>query len=295
MIRGATRLQEGLIERIHELIRSEGVKPGARLNEKQLAARLSVSRSPVRAALDVMASRGLVVRRPHRGVELVALPPANDGPIAMPERSDEDLLVLIAADRNRMALDDEFSESELMQLYGVSRVVVRGALEKLADLDMVRRKPGYGWRFLTSWNAEIRRESYRFRMMVEPAAIMEPGYALGPGWAEQMRHQHEASLRQPWTAFFSSVAFFEMNASFHEGIAAGSGNRFFVEAIRRQNRLRRFSNYNWRHGFERVRANHAEHMAILDPLEAGDRELAALMMRRHLEAASGWRAGDATA
>lgn len=290
MTQGATRLQEGLIERIHQLVRSDGVRPGERLNEKQLAERLNVSRSPVRAALDVMASRGLVVRRPHRGVELVALPPANDAHTATPERSDEDLLVLIAADRNRMALGDEFSESELMQSYGVSRALLRGTLEKLADLGMVGRKPGYGWRFLTSWNAEIRRESYRFRMTVEPAAIMEPGFALAEGWAEQMRRQHEASLSQPWTAF-SSVALFEMNASFHEGIANGSGNRFFVEAVRRQNRLRRFANYNWRHGFERVRANHAEHMAILDPLEAGDRELAALMMRRHLEAASGWRGG----
>jgi DNA-binding GntR family transcriptional regulator len=288
MSQGATRLQEGLIERIHELVRSQGVRPGERLNEMQLAEQLNVSRSPVRAALDVMASRGLVVRRPHRGVELVALPPANDPPAATPERSDEDLLVLIARDRNSMALGDEFSEAELMQLYGVSRTVLRGALEKLADLDMVQRKPGYGWRFLTSWDAEIRRESYRFRMMVEPAAIMEPGFALAEGWAQDTRRQHEAILRQPWTAF-SSVALFEMNASFHEGIAAGSGNRFFLDAVRRQNRLRRFSNYNWRHGFERVRANHAEHMAILDPLEAGDHELAALMMRRHLEAASGRR------
>jgi DNA-binding GntR family transcriptional regulator len=84
-----------------------------------------------------------------------------------------------------------------------------------------------------------------------------------------------------------------MNASFHEGIAAGSGNRFFVEAVRRQNRLRRFASYNWRLGVERVRANHTEHMAIPDPLEAGDCELAALMMRRHLQAASGWRPSTA--
>jgi DNA-binding GntR family transcriptional regulator len=129
-------------------------------------------------------------------------------------------------------------------------------------------------------------------MMIEPAAILEPGYALLEGWADDMRRRHDASLAQPWTAF-SSVALFEMNASFHEGIAAGSGNGFFVEAVRRQNRLRRFANCNWRLGAQRVRANHTEHMAILDPLEAGDRELAALMMRRHLHAASGWRLSTA--
>jgi DNA-binding GntR family transcriptional regulator len=283
-----TRLQEGLIERIYALIHADGMAPGERLNEKQLAERLNVSRSPIRAALDVMASRGVVVRRPHRGVELVALPPDTGAAPPAGGRSDEDLLVLIAQGRDSKALGDTVSEAELMQLYDVPRPVVRGALEKLADLGMVRRKPGYGWQFLTVWDAEIRGESYRFRLIVESAAITEPAFRLPEGWAGEMRRRHEASLSQPWTAF-SSVALFEMNAAFHEGIAAGSGNRFFVEAVRRQNRLRRFANYNWRYGFERVRANNAEHMAILDPLEAGDVELAALMMRRHLDAAWNWR------
>ena len=83
----------------------------------------------------------------------------------------------------------------------------------------------------------------------------------------------------------SSVAFFEMNAAFHEGIAEASGNRFFLEAMRRQNRLRRFSIYNWKHGFERVRANHAEHLEILRRLETGDTQLASVLMKRHLEIA----------
>jgi len=284
----ATALQEGLAERICEVIESDGLALGDRLNEKRLAERLHVSRSPVRAALDILARRGLVVRRPQRGVELIALPPKRSAkPRA--ERSGEsrkdDLLVRIARERDQGLLGDDFSESELMQRYGVPRQVLRRVLELLADLHMVERKPGYGWRFLTVWNADVRRESYRFRMLIEPAAILEPGFALPAGFAEDMRRRHEANLTEPWTAS-SSVAFFEMNAAFHEGIAAASGNRFFLEAIRRQNRLRRFGSYNWKHGLERVRANYAEHMAILDKLEAGDQEIAAVLMRRHLEEAS---------
>ncbi len=39
-----------------------------------------------------------------------------------------------------------------------------------------------------------------------------------------------------------------MNAAFHEGLVKASGNRFFFESIRRMNRLRRLSNYDWKHG-----------------------------------------------
>lgn len=278
-----TPLQEDLIDRICAMIYDDGIAPGGRLNENQLAERLNVSRSPVRAALGVMAQRGLVVRKPQRGVELLALPPKTN-PIESKEK--DDFLVKIARDRDSAALGDEFSEAELMQHYGVSRAVVRSALDALSDFNMVRRKPGYGWQFLTVWNPESRKESYRFRKVIEPAAILETGFSLGAGWADEMRLRHEASLSEPWEEV-SAITFFEMNAAFHEGIAQASGNRFFLDSIRRQNRLRRLANYNWRHGFDRVKANYTEHMAILDQLLAGDFELAALLMRRHLDIAEG--------
>ncbi|GAU85678.1 hypothetical protein BIWAKO_05626 [Bosea sp. BIWAKO-01] len=281
--RQPTRLQEELAARIMELARVDGVVPGDRLNEKTLAERLNVSRSPVRAALDLLAMRGLVIRRPQRGVELLATLPAEA--TASGERAgDDDLLVRIATDRDNGRLGDEISETELMQRYDAARPTVRRALDLLADLQMVERKPGYGWRFLTSWSAELRRDSYRFRLVIEPAAILEPGFALPPGFADEMRRRHDESLSLPWSET-SSVAFFEMNAAFHEGIAEASGNRFFLEAMRRQNRLRRFSIYNWKHGFERVRANYTEHLEILRRLEAGDMELASMLMKRHLEIA----------
>lgn len=279
--RQPTRLQEELAGRIMELARADGVVPGDRLNEKTLAERLNVSRSPVRAALDLLATRGLVIRRPQRGVELLAALPA-EATTSGERGGDDDLLVHIATDRDNGRLGDDISETELMQRYDAVRPTVRRALDLLADLKMVERKPGYGWRFLTRWSAELRRESYRFRLIIEPAALLEPGFALLPGFAEEMRRQHDESLSLPWSES-SSVAFFEMNAAFHEGLAEASGNRFFLEAMRRQNRLRRFSIYNWKHGFDRVRANHSEHMEILTRLEAGDTELAAVLMRRHLE------------
>jgi DNA-binding GntR family transcriptional regulator len=105
-----------------------------------------------------------------------------------------------------------------------------------------------------------------------------------------MRERHEAFFRGPWSESHS-IAFFEMNAAFHEGLAAASGNRYFLAAIQRQTRLRRLSNYDWRHGRERVEVNCREHLEMLDRLEAGDMELAALLMQRHLDVASKLRSG----
>jgi DNA-binding GntR family transcriptional regulator len=276
-----TRLQQDLVDRITSLIHEDALHIGARLNENRLAERLAVSRSPVRAALNHLVACGVLAHRPQRGMELIAHP-------ALPEATKndaepkDDLLIRIARDRDQRRLDDEISETELMRRYDVPRHAIRKALVLLADLDMVERKPGYGWRFNDSWDAAAREESYQFRMVIEPAAILSAGFILDPAWAEDMRARHTLSITTPWTET-SSVALFEMNAAFHEGLALASGNRHFHACIQRQSRLRRFACYNWQHGFERVRINHAEHMEILDRLESGDRDIAAALMRRHLD------------
>lgn len=204
------------------------------------------------------------------------------------------MLVRIARDRQRGQLGEHASEKELMDRYALSRPALRQVLERLTELGLAERKLGYGWRFTNDvWDSDARHESYRFRMTVEPAAIREPGFALSPEWIADMRKRHETFLLAPWTEA-SSIAFFEMNAAFHEGIAAGSGNRYFVLAIQRQNRLRRLSNYDWKHGRERVQVNCREHLEMLARIDAGDHELAALLMHRHLEVASRLRSGQTT-
>jgi DNA-binding GntR family transcriptional regulator len=284
-----TPLHLELADRIARLIHDESLAPGARLNENRLAEQLGVSRTPVRAALQHLAAQGFVERKPNRGVELIAPPPL---PLAPAEASeaDNELVLRISHDRQRGRLADYVSEKDLMESYDLGRPAIKQALERLADLGVVERKLGYGWRFLADvWDYAARQESYRFRMVIEPAAIREPGFALPPGWYEDMRAQHERFLRAPWTEG-SSVAFFEMNAAFHAGVAAASGNRFFLAAIERQNRLRRLANYDWTHGRERVEVNCREHLEMLERMHAGDTELAALLMQRHLDVASRLRA-----
>ena len=279
-----TRLQQEIAERILQLVRDDALAAGAWLNENATARRLGVSRTPVRAALDHLAEQGVVRRHLNKGIEILKLPAAGDS-VLPPEEIDL-AMVRLAHERENGLLPDEVSELEVMRRYELGRPEAQKLLARLADLDMVERKPGYGWRFLHEpRDQRLREESYRFRLIIEPLAMLEPGFHLDPGWIAEMRARHAETLRQPWRES-SSVAFYEMNADFHEGLAAATGNRYFHSAVRRQNQLRRLSNYDWDHGFERVQVNCTEHLGMLDHLDAGENEVASALMRSHLLRAS---------
>jgi DNA-binding GntR family transcriptional regulator len=282
-----SRLQRQLSADILELIRAEQRAPGTRLAEVALAERLQVSRTPVRAALKLLAQRKLVRQGAQRGYFVASSASSRRAAPAKPVPADSDrLFIAIARDRRAGRLPEEVSERDLMQRYGASRPVVQRVLTRLSEVAAVARKPGHGWRFESSISdAAARAESYRFRLLIEPAAIMEPGFTLDPAWVAEMRRQHQEMLAKPWSET-ASIALYEMNAAFHEGLASASGNRYFLVTIQQQNRLRRFGNYDWTFGYERVVTNCREHLAILDHLEAGERVDAAMLLRRHLESAA---------
>ena len=58
-----------LATRIVEMIRRDNLAPGHRLTEQALCDELGVSRSPVRKALQYLASNGVVASVPHRGFQ----------------------------------------------------------------------------------------------------------------------------------------------------------------------------------------------------------------------------------
>lgn len=284
-----TRLQQEIAERILQLVRDDALAAGAWLNENATARRLGVSRTPVRAALDHLAEQGVVRRHLNKGIELVQVPAATDS--ARTPETIELAMVKLARERENGLLPDEVSELEVMRRYELGRPEAQKLLARLADLDMVERKPGYGWRFLHEpRDKRLRDESYRFRLVIEPMCMLEPGFRLEPVWISEMRMRHLEYLQSPWRES-SSIAFFEMNAAFHEGLAAATGNRYFHSAVRRQNQLRRLSNYDWGLGFARVQVNCTEHLAMLDHLEAGENEVASALMRSHLSRASKLKLG----
>jgi DNA-binding GntR family transcriptional regulator len=282
------KLSRKLAGRILAHLLEGPVVEGSSLTELGLAETLNVSRTPVRAALEQLEAAGIVARAgPRRGYTVLASSEAIARLIQGAPSSDEEeeLYLAVARDFVTRRFEDQFSEADMMRRYGVGKGLLQRVLQRMASDRVIERNPGYGWRFAALLRSvEAHDESYRFRMVVEPAALEEPGFRLDPHWAARTRRAHEATLaKEP--SRVSMVGFFAMNADFHETLALCSGNAFFHQAVQQQNHIRRFQNYAWTYGPERIAACCHEHLEILSALERGEQTWAATLMRRHLELA----------
>jgi DNA-binding GntR family transcriptional regulator len=66
-------LHEQVAERLRTMLVEGRIAPGAKLNERELAAVLRVSRTPLREAIKLLGAEGLVELIPHRGATAVTL------------------------------------------------------------------------------------------------------------------------------------------------------------------------------------------------------------------------------
>jgi len=66
-------LHTAVAQRLRTLIVEGAIGPGAKLNERELAERLHVSRTPLREALKLLTAEGLVEHLPNRGAQVAQL------------------------------------------------------------------------------------------------------------------------------------------------------------------------------------------------------------------------------
>ncbi len=289
----ASRLQADLAGRILRMLKEQGAGPGHHLVELDLCRHFDVSRTPVRGALKLLAEQGAVEARANRGYVLrgpVTQAPDIDVPSAEDEE-DQRLFVAIAEARNQKRMPDQCSQLEIARLFGAKLPSVVRVLRKLAELGLVERKPGNGWSFSMPINSgSARAESYAFRMIIEPAGMLEETFELNREWLDRSRSRHLAFRKRRWRETLA-VEFFEINSDFHEQLARCSGNRYFLDAVQRQNKLRSFLNIQWVNGPDRVVESIDEHLEILDKLDKGENRLAHDLMIEHLRTA---KDGEAT-
>ncbi|MCC7485968.1 MAG: GntR family transcriptional regulator [Burkholderiales bacterium] len=119
-------------------------------------------------------------------------------------------------------------------------------------------------------------------MLLEPAALLEPGFRVVPAELERVRRD-QRMLLDGGILRLSRARLFEIGSDFHETIAGFSGNRFIVEAIRRLNATRRLLEYRAKYDRERLAGQCREHLFLVDLLRRGDREDAARFLRKHLD------------
>lgn len=291
-LEGLSPLRRKVLVDILEILRKERA---LRLVELELARRIGVSRSPVSFALRLLAEAGIVARdgkgecsSPLTRRELDRLSAAIEA------GGGEGLYERIAADHISGLLPAHVTEAGLMRRFGVARGALVGALSRARAEGWVERRVGHGWTFLPLMEgADAYAESYEFRLLLEPAAFLLPGFRPDAEGLRALRATQEAIRDGGWRSM-GARELFEANAEFHLALASWSGNRFLQEAIGRVNVLRRLVEYRQSRA-DRAgrRAQVLEHLRILEALEAGDREGAASLLRAHLEGARAAKAGIA--
>ena len=281
--------EAAISRQIVELALQHAWAVGTHLPAQMLADRLRVSRQPVNAALATLAQQGVLTRERNRGYFLAR--PLTDEALAEVVGKlglDEADVVSssyfqIADDLLKGALPQEFSEQLMRKRYGLTAAQLNAVLGRIASEGWAERKPGYGWMFssmLTTPDSLL--QSYRLRLALEPAALLEPGYRLDAAVLAQCRAT-EHQLLDGGIMTASADALHDRGVRFHESLVEASGNAFFIDAIRRVNRVRRLLSYRSMRQRERYPEHCRQHLHLLDLVEAQRNAEAAAFLREHLD------------
>lgn len=125
-------LREAAYAAIREAIVSGVLRPGQRLVELDLAQRLGISRAPVREALRLLESEGLVVAEPHRGAHVAHFSRHDLWEIYTLRAAVEGLAVRLVAASPTLEVIDRL-ESLVHQM---RETAACGERERLTDLDL---------------------------------------------------------------------------------------------------------------------------------------------------------------
>ncbi|GKO17832.1 hypothetical protein NUKP104_02170 [Klebsiella variicola] len=228
---------------------------------------------------------GAVEARPNQGFFLLKRSNELDQlEIEQSKSNDQKLYEQLVHDRIAGILPESFTQTEISQRYDVDRGVLTRTLVKLSEDGLIARNAGHGWRFLQTLNSEIAlRNSYGFRLMIEPMALLTPNLHVDRQMLKRLRARHLRLITHPDITQVPAKEIFETDAAFHELLAEASGNLFVLQAIQQQNRLRRLLEFGSYHNKRRVKEWCEEHVAIIDALRENKQEQAAELMRKHLQ------------
>ncbi|KRE03536.1 GntR family transcriptional regulator [Bosea sp. Root381] len=276
-------LSELLAAQLLGEIREQALAIDTHLRTQDIASRLGVSRFPVGQALGLLAEKGVLRHERNRGYFVASAKPPTADELGL---SRKDLVAAayfqIADDHLRGLLPGQVTELDLRERYDLTKTELAAVLTRISSEGWAERRPGYGWSFVKVLTTpESLEQTYRLRLALEPAALLEPTYHIAPEVIASCRLAEERLLKGAIETD-SADELHERGVRFHEAIVGASGNPFFLDTVRRLHRIRRLLSYRSMLDRKRYRAQCEEHLAILDSLAKGDQSEAADRLRAHL-------------
>jgi len=178
--------------------------------------------------------------------------------------------------RGQLAEGEILRQDTLAQMFNISRIPVREALQRLEAQGLVTSTRYKGVVVTPMSIAEIE-EVFEFRALLEPRVI---AFAV-----PQMTEQSLAQARAYCEAFAAEThptRWGDLNRQFHSALYADARRPYFMSVIDKTNdRIDRYvrAQLELTHGMERARR---DHQAILDACAAGDAQAAADLTREHI-------------
>lgn len=279
--------QTNTVTKILDLIREDRLQEGAHLRAQQIADRLRLSRSPVNDALGILAQHGVVARKPNRGYFLLRdFDATGDAPADITPPSADDIVTqtyfALADELLRGQLPMQCSEALLRTRYALTQAQTQALLARISQEGWAQRRPGYGWEFSSMMTTpDSLLQSYRLRLALEPAALREPGFHIDKSVLARCRAA-EMHLLEGGIATDTADQLHDRGVRFHESLVEASGNPFFIDTIKRVNRVRRLLSYRSMQDRSRYKQHCDQHLAILDLLERERNDEAADALAAHL-------------
>ncbi len=279
-----TKLQQNLLFKVIARLKADNAKAGSSLNESSLAQQFEVSRSPIRAVLKHLSAQGITKVVPYKG-SVLQTDAANieiSGQDNDQQPRQEQLYLRVLMDLFFSELGQSFSEKDLQQRYDANRGEMQSVLRLLESDGIFRRSPGYKWQLDGVLNTlERHTESYRCRLIFEPAGLLEPTWTLDNGAIESCRARHAQAINVPESVNASQL--FSLSAEFHEQLAACSGNRFLLSTMQQHNRLRKATDLVSMHIQSSVTKSCQRRLEIIELVLEGDNQTASTKLAQLLE------------
>ncbi|ANF58533.1 GntR family transcriptional regulator [Halotalea alkalilenta] len=186
--------------------------------------------------------------------------------------------------RGELPPGSKITEPGLAQTYGISRGPLREAMRRLEAYRLIEREPHVGARVVKLSMRELL-ELFDVRESLESMAARLAARNMTAQEIKNLRDVLAAHERQegmpPGEAYFQR----EGDLDFHYLIARGSHNRMLITILCDDlYYLVRLYRTQFSAKGARPQRAYLEHHRIVDAIEAGDEELAEMLMRRHVVA-----------
>ncbi|PJX21020.1 hypothetical protein CAP48_17035 [Advenella sp. S44] len=297
-------LADTIYRLLHRHIEDQRLPEGLVLGEVNLAKALTVSRTPVRVALQRLAEDGFVLAHAGRGwlVSYGDMSPRplrmdlHDAGLTLGETDQEHLESLTAADRIYPSAEKSISscmafgrfwvsQSAMAIHYGISRTVAHDVLTRLEKSGVVSRDRNARW-YVEALTPAKAKEHYALRILLEPEALLLAYPFMNMRHIEACWRRLAASIRAPEQ--LTASIFDQIEHDLHMDLIHLCPNRQMVKVIQESQMPLIATHYTIERydDSEQIRQSMLQHLSVLTALKEQDPERAAKALRIHLHKAA---------